>query len=105
MQAKVPPATCFPHNKNAKRILRCWDTHPHTHTEKNRVFFFLTDSKSFGTVSGSDEMSNIVHQCRITSCVVAVVGFLSSLQCYCIKSLLYPVAWHHAPLLTSIIWL
>lgn len=30
---------------------------------------------------------------------------LGSLQCNCVDSLLYPEAWHHAPLLTSIIWL
>lgn len=58
----------------------------------------------------SYEMSNIVQQCQISSPVVAVVGFwlfvgLGSLWSNCIYSLLYPEAWQHTPLLTSIIWL
>lgn len=124
MQAKVPPATCFPHNKNAKRILRRSDTHPCTHWEKEELFwggcpllsFAQTEEpgfscrEGFGAVCVSHEMSNIVQQCQISSRVVAVVGFwlfagLGSLQCNCVYSLLYPEAWQHTPLLTSIIWL
>lgn len=61
MQAKVPPATCFPHNKNAKRILRRSDTHPYAETEELFLGFPLLSSsqrekavflcsKGFGTV-------------------------------------------------------
>lgn len=36
MRAKVPPATCFPHNTNAKRILRRSDT-ASTHTQEGKI--------------------------------------------------------------------
>lgn len=51
-----------------------------------------------------DEMSNMVQQCQISSPVVALVAF-GTLQSNCVYSLLYPEAWQHKALLTSIIWL
>lgn len=36
MRAKVPPATCFPHNTNAKRILRRSDT-VSTRTQEGKI--------------------------------------------------------------------
>lgn len=128
MQAKVPPATCFPHNRNAKRILQHTDAHRHAGGKEERkkkktflrfftdrkiwlcLFFFLTRQRKVWVPCVSHEMSNIVQQCHISSPVVAVVGSwlfvgLGSFQCNCFYSLLYPEAWQHIPLLTSIIWL
>lgn len=83
MEAKVPPATCFPDNKNAKRILRRSDAHPHT--PRNTRFF---------CASVSYEMSNIIRQCQMTSCVVAVVGSLWDLVPFSVNaSSLFCIQW------------
>lgn len=83
MQAKVPPATCFPHNKNAKRILRRSDGHPHIEKlfgvssarfrAECKTCLFMRRKASALCVYY--EMSNTVQQCQISSGVVAVVGF------------------------------
>lgn len=81
MQAKVPPATCFPHNKKCQTDSAALG---HTSTEtffwgflcqrekKEAVFFMQLKAPALCV---SYEMSNIVQQCQMSSRVVAVVGF------------------------------
>lgn len=79
MQAKVPPAACFPHNKNAKWILR---RSTHIYTQQNFfwggascVKFCIFMRRRLLAPCVYDEMSNMVQQCQISSPVVALVAF------------------------------
>lgn len=97
MQAKVPPAACFPHNPNAEPIRR--RSHKHVSRGSPRPSFVKKKQKKL--------FSECQSRSTRVRCHPVVVGFNRFLgaRSNSVSPLLYPEAWQHSALLTNVIWL